>query len=314
MYKSKHIYIFTYDNTEDELCKLESRYLFDQEEQNRLVFSDVKVEPSSSAFIKSRLDVISKSEGYSALIDEIKKENISSEGFKVEYLIFDGDTTSYKSRLGKLRDIGYSIEGNPDYYNPITTYAVCCCEGVWYFGILIKNNFDWHKHNNKPCSYSNSIGVNTAKSLVNIAAQGDKAASLIDACCGVGTIMLEACFAGFSIEGCEINWKICRNARENLAHFDYSTEVFRADIKDISKRYDAAIIDLPYNLVSVATESEVFHIIESTAEITDRMVIVSTSDITDFITKVGFSISDHCSVSKRGKRKFARRIWVCERV
>lgn len=313
MLKGKHIYIFTYDNTENDLCKLESRYIFNKEEKNRLVFSDVKIEPSSSAFIKSRLDVISKSEDYSMLIEDIKKENIVSEGFKVEYLIFDGDTTGYQARLSKLRDVGYSIEGNPDYYNPTTTYALCYCEGIWYFGILIKNNFEWQNHNNKPCSYSNSIGINIAKSLVNIAAKGDQTASLIDACCGVGTIMLEACFAGFSIEGCEINWKICRNARKNLAHFDYSAEVFRSDIKDISKRYDAAIIDLPYNLVSVATESEVFHIIESSAKITDRLVIVSTSDITDFITKVGFSISDHCSVSKRGKRKFARRIWVCKK-
>lgn len=310
----KYIYLYRYDNTESELCKLESKCIFNKEEENRLLFSDIKFEPSSSAFIKKRLDVIAFSEDYTTLINDIKKENIHIEAFKVEYIVFDGDTTEYPERLKKLKDIGYSIEGNPDYHNPKTTYGLCYHEGIWCFGVLIKNKFDWYKHKKKPRSYSNSINMDIAKALVNIAAKADKEKKLIDACCGVGTIMLEACFAGNNIEGCEINWKICRDARQNLAHFNYTANVYRSDIKDITKRYDAAIIDLPYNLLSNITEHEVLHIIESTAQITNRLVIVSTSDIRGLINSIGFRISDHCSVSKRGKTSFARRVWVCERV
>ncbi len=308
----KHIYSFGYDNTESDLCKLESRYIFKKEEKNKLLLSDIKAEPSSSAFIKKRLDVISFSKDYATLINEIKKESICMEGFKVEYLVFDGDTTEYAERLKKLKDIGFSIEGNPDYYNPIITYALCYYEGIWCFGILIKNNLSWYKHKEKPCSYSNSISINIAKALINIATKTNKEKTLLDACCGVGTIMLEACFAGNDIEGCDINWKVCRGARENLSHFNYTANVYRSDIKDISKRYDAAIIDLPYNLFSCATDNDVLHILESTAAITDRLVIVSTADITNLISKTGFVIVDYCSVSKRGKTNFARKIWVCE--
>jgi len=313
MQVNKYIYAFNYENIEKELCKLESRYLFNKEEKNKLLFSDKKVEPSSSAFIKKRLDIISFSKDYSTLINEIKKENIYGVGFKVEYLVFEGDTTEYVDRLEKLRDIGYSIEGTHDYYNPTITYGLCYYEGIWYFGVLIKNNLDWHKHKQKPYSFSNSISVNIAKALVNIAAKGNKEKKLLDACCGVGTILLEACFAGNNIEGCDINSKICIAARENLAYFNYATNVYDSDIKDISKRYEAAIIDLPYNLFTSATDFEVLHIIESTAEITDRLVVVSTSDITKLISNTGFSILDYCSVSKRGKTNFARKIWICER-
>jgi len=310
---NKHLYSFIYDNAESNLCKLESRHIFNKEEKNKLLFSDIKAEPSSSAFIKNRLDIISFSEDYATLIDKVKKEDICVEGFKVEYLVFDGDTTEYAKRLEKLKDIGYSIEGNPDYYNPTITYALCCYEGIWCFGILIKNNFDWYKHKQKPRSYSNSISTNIAKALVNIAAKANKEKKLLDACCGVGTIMLEACFAGNKIEGCDINWKICNDARENLSHFNYTANIYRSDIKDISQRYDAAIIDLPYNLLSCATDNDIFHIIESTAEIADRLVIVSTSDITNLINDTGFIISDFCSVRKRGKANFTRKIWVCEK-
>jgi tRNA G10 N-methylase Trm11 len=313
MHKNNYIYSFNYDNNESDLCKLESRYIFNKEEKKKLLFSDIKVEPSSSAFIKRRLDIILFSEDYSTLINEIKKESICIEGFKVEYLVLDGDTTEYAERLQKLRDIGYSIEGDSDYYSPTITYALCYYKGNWYFGILIKNNLVWHKHKQKPCSYSNSISVSIAKALVNIAAKANKEKKLLDACCGVGTIMLEACFAGNNIEGCDINWKICKHARENLSHFNYTANVYHSDIKDISKRYEAAIIDLPYNLYSYATDSHILHIIESTAEITNRLVIVSTSDITSLISNAGLRVSDYCSVKKIGKAKFTRKIWVCEK-
>ena len=86
------------------------------------------------------------------------------------------------------------------------------------------------------------------------------------------------------------------------------------DIKDISKKYEAAIIDLPYNLFSHADDNNILQIIKSTAEITNRIVIVSTSDITNLISNTGLILSDYCSVNKRGKASFNRKIWVCEKI
>ena len=313
MHTNSYLYSFNYSNNESDLCKLESRHIFNEEEKNKLLFSDIKIAPSSSAFIKKRLDITLFSDDYPSLINEIKKGSICIEGFKVEYLVLDGDATEYPERLKKLKDIGYSIEGNPDYYSPTITYGLSYYMGVWYFGVLIKNNFDWHKHKQKPCSYSNSISINIAKALVNIAAKANKQNKLLDACCGVGTIMLEACFAGNSIDGCDINWKICNDARENLSHFNYTANVYQSDIKDISKRYEAAIIDLPYNLFSHTDDNKTLHIIESTTEISNRLVIVSTSDITNLISKAGLRIIDYCTVKKIGKANFTRKIWVCRR-
>lgn len=313
MLLDKYIYTFGYDGTESELCKLESKYIFNKVEENKALLSNLRIDPACSAFIKRRFDVILFSEDYTALINEIKKKSLSIEGFKVEYLVLDGDTTEYDERLDKLRDIGYRIEGTPDYYSPTITYALCFYQRVWYFGILIKNNFSWYKHKQKPCSNSNSIKINIAKALINIAAKANKENKLIDACCGVGTVMLEACFAGYDIEGCDINWKQCRDARVNISHFNYTAKVYRSDIKDISKKYDAAIVDLPYNLLSRATDRDILHIIMSAKEIADRLVVVSIADITSLISNAGLSIVDYCSVSKIGRKKFTRNIWVCEK-
>ena len=125
--------------------------------------------------------------------------------------------------------------------------------------------------------------------------------------------MLEGCNSGFNIEGCDINLKACENTRENLSYYNYTANVYLTDIKDHNKKYDAAIIDLPYNLYAYSNDTIISNIIESTAKLSARIVIVSISDIETIIKKSGLKISDFCTVEKRGKIKFTRNIWVCEK-
>lgn len=308
-----YIYSFNYNSHHSGLCKLESRQIFDKEEKNKFLFSNIKVDPSISPFIKKRFEIISSSENYSVLLENIKKENIHHDGFKAEYLVLDGDSTAYDERLNKLRDIGYIIGGQPDYHKPSMTYSICNYENAWYFGVLIKHNNDWHKHKKKPCSFSNSISINIAKALVGIASKGNKSNQMLDACCGVGTVMLEACISGFKIEGCDINFKAYKNTIENLSYYNYTANVYCSDIKDHNKKYDTAIIDLPYNIYAYSNDTILSNIIESTAKLSPRIVIVSISDIEPLIKKSGLKVTDFCTVEKRGKIKFTRNIWVCEK-
>ncbi len=313
MTKYNHLYSFNYDYHHSDLCKLESRQLFDVAEKDKLLFSNIKVDPSSSPFIKKRVDIISSSENYSELIKKIKKENIRIDGFKIEYLTLDGDTIEYTDKLKKLRDVGFCIESPPDYYNPSITFAICFYENVWYFGELINQTTDWLKHKSKPYSYSNSISINIAKTLVNIASKGDKSNKILDACCGAGTVILEGCISGFDIEGCDNNEKVYQHTLDNLSYYNYKANVYHTDIKDHNKKYDSAIIDLPYNHYSKTNDNLLSIIIESTAKLSPRIVIVSIEDIEPIIKKSGLKIADFCSVEKRGKLKFARNIWVCEK-
>jgi tRNA (guanine10-N2)-dimethyltransferase len=308
-----YIYTFNYDYHHSELCKLESRQIFEKEEKSKLLFSDVKVDPSISSFIKNRVEIISSSESYSELLRYIKELNIQIEGFKVEYLVLNGDIAEKSEKREKLKDIGICIEGEPDFDNPLVIYSIAKYEHIWYFGNLIKQNTDWLKHNNKPCTFSNSICMKIAKTLVSMASKGNKTNHLLDACCGVGTVMLEGCFSGFDIEGCDINLKTSKHAMKNLEYYNYTAKVLHSDVKDLDKKYDAAIIDLPYNLYSYSNDAITLNIIESTAKLTTRLVVVSISNIEDIIKKSGYNIIDFCTVEKRGKSKFTRKIWVCEK-
>ena len=309
----RYIYSFKYDRHYSDLCKLESRQLLGGEEKNRVLFSDLQIDPSLSPFMRCQLEIITSSSNYSELLDIIENKNIYSPGFKAEYLVLDGDEITYPDRLQKSRDIGYHIGGKPDFKKPSILYSLCHHEGIWYFATLTRHDKDWHKHRKKPCTFSNSIGINIAKSLVALASKGNTSSQLLDACCGVGTVMLEACISRFQIDGNDINWKAYRHARENLAHFKYTNEVSCSDIKDLEKTYDGVIIDLPYNMYSLSTDDIALSIIESAAKLASRVVIVSVADIESMINSSGLKVIDFCTVEKRGHSTFTRRIWVCER-
>ena len=315
MAKNQHsfIYTFNYDYHHEGLCKMESRQIFGTEVNNKFLFSSIKIDPSISPFIKNRLDIVSSSADYSEFLKLIKQEKIELNGFMVDYLKLEGDSLKRTQRREKVKDVGYCIEGGPDFDNPSITYAICNFEGIWYFGVLTKENVDWHKHRQKPHSFSNSIGMIIAKTLVTLASKGDKTSKLLDACCGVGTVILEACISGFQIEGCDLNLKAYEKTIKNLDYYKYPAKVYHSDVQDINTTYDAAIIDLPYNLYSHTNDKHVLNIITSTARLTPRLVIVSISDIEDLIIHSGLKITDFCTVEKRGKSQFIRKIWVCEK-
>lgn len=307
----QYLYSYKYDYHHSDLCNLESRQLFGKEVKKKVLLSNNKIDPTISPFMRDRLEIILYSNDYSDLLIQIENHSIHQERFFVEFVILESDTTGFEERRKKAKDIGYRIEGEPDYDNPLITYAICQFGETWYMGILKKHDAEWQKHKQKPCSFSNSINMDIAKALVSLASKGNKSKRLLDACCGVGTVMLEACFSGLDIEGCDINWKATKHARENLKHFGYEAKVFRSDVKDLDQKYDAAIIDLPYNLYSYSNDSIAKNIIVSASKLADRIIIVSISDISQIIQESGLTIQDFCTVEKRGKSKFTRNIWVC---
>lgn len=307
------LYNFKHDVHHSELCKLECRQLFDKEYTDKILFSKFKINPSTSPFIKNRLQIVVQHEKYAVLLEKIIDLNLSSQGFKVEYLVLHGDGAEREEKRARLKDIGYRIDAIPNFEKPSIIYGICRFKDIWYFGVLTHHEISWHKHNKKPHSFSSSIDIKIGKSLLNMVTKGSQSKTILDACCGVGTILLEGCISGFKIEGVDINPKTCAHARLNLKHYDYQTKIYCLDIKDLEKKYDAAIIDLPYNLYSYSNDYITKKILQSVSKISQKIAIVSTSNISNIIKQSELSIVDYCVVEKRGKSKFERKIWVCKR-
>nr|WP_302646705.1 DNA methyltransferase [uncultured Clostridium sp.] len=312
MYKNingSFIYFINYQDNERELCKMEMRCLFNREINEKYFFSDIDINASKSPFIKSKIKIIYSDEFLDRMVRKIKEDNLSYDDFKVSYVKSEQGDVQYEDRLEATRKIGFVVNGYPDMHKPRNPLAVTKINGLWIFGEYERNDFKWQKHNDKPYSYSNALGLRMARALVNIAMKDNEEGTLIDPCCGVGTVVIEALDLGIKVKGCEISKQIAYNARENVEFLGYLRDTIVCyDMHKIKDKYDSAIIDIPYGLFSPVTLEEQKAIIHTARNICEKMVIVTFEDMEKFIVEAGFSVIDKCVVPKGN---FKRHILVC---
>lgn len=308
----QYIYSLNYQFNERDLCALEMKYLFNSNFHEKIVFSNKKIEPSLSPFIKKRLEVIYKVKSFNEIIEHLEKSPILINDFKVKYLKLSDNDTHFKNRRSICKEVGLRFKGMPCFTDPKTTYGISFYEENWYFGEMVENNGSWIKHKEKPCSYSSSLPVRVAKVIINLASDGDVTKRLVDPCCGVGTVLLEGFLGGYNIKGWEINNKVSENAKENLSYYNYDVEVTCGDIKDINEFFDASIVDLPYGMVCKKSEESQLNIIENAKRISKRVILISSVDICKTICDINLKVIDYCAVANDRKGGFSRHIWVCE--
>lgn len=307
-----YLYNVNYQDYEEALYRMELRSMFEQDYENKTFQSKVKLNPSISPFIKSRLDILLEETSFDELLVQLEKEKIDTEGFKVIYMVYSEDDPFLSARKDYCKRVGLVFEGYPNLKSPTVIYGIAHYEGKWIFGEVNVSDNSWRNHNSRPFTYSSSLGIHLAKALVNIGSEGDFTKSIIDPCCGVGTILLEAAFAGYNIVGRELVSKVAKGAQKNLLHFNYDVDVAIGDINDVTDEYDVSIIDLPYGIFSRIDETTQLDIIQNAKRISNRIILVSTDDLTEVIKKMGLTLLDSCNVKKSKGHRFSRYVWVCE--
>lgn len=305
----EYLYIINYPSFEEELCRMEMKHIFGIIPKRKYFFSNNYIAPSRSPFIKQCLSVIYSGDSVEEIVRKIKENNLSYENFKVCYIKIGQEDVNYAEQLAILRDIGFVINGFADIHNPEVLLGISKVEDKWIFGVYEKNDYLWHAHDKKPYSYSNGLGLRMAKAIVNIAVGNELNRTVIDPCCGVGTVVIEGLDLGVEIKGYEINPSIGQNAKENLGFFGYKDVITIGDMHSIKDSYDVAIVDIPYGLFSPTTVEEQRNIIETSRRIAKKMIIITFEDMDNHINAAGFHILDKCSVSKGSFRRY---IIVCE--
>lgn len=307
-----YLYNVKHRQYEDELCSLEVKALFGFALKEKVFFSNKLVNPSISPYIKNRLQIIYNFPQLADIVEQIKEDVIMADDFFVKYVSLTKDDCYLNERKNISKKVGYVITGFPSFSNPKIIFGVTHFNNEWYFGVLEENNPKWREHNKKPYTYSSSIDMNVAKAIINIGTNGDYRKTVVDPCCGIGTVLLEGHFAGYDICGWEINEKVAESARANLTHFHYKANVTTGDIQDIEDRYDVSIVDLPYGNFSLTTKENQIKIIHHAKRISKRVILVSSEDMVQELANVSLKILDHCCLNKRSNKQFVRHVWVCE--
>lgn len=302
--QSKVAHYYTYASHEDEadLCRLELSVLFGRKPQAGIIAQSEELPPidvGRSPFLKRRIDVEWAAATLEGLGEQLNGYDLAGRTFKVLYT--DGDEgCSYEEKRAYERQVGGYFVGTADMRKPDLRLGLARYEGEWLLGPCEDNSAIWLTHQAKPQNYSTALPTRAARAIVNIAAgpypEGIK---LVDPCCGMGTVLVEALSMNIDAEGIEINPLAARGARLNLEHFGYSGRlVAKDDMRQWTLHYDAAILDMPYNLCSVLPSSEQTEMLEALRRLADRAVVVTTEDIGNHLEKAGFRIADTAKLSK----------------
>lgn len=310
--ESTYIYIYSWQPEEHALCQLEQRSFFGFDTQENILQSSSAVEPSRSPFIKGRLQVVMEAEDFQHVLQYAQTVTVPTSYKVVSLNTMDLANTQKipkQERQQIERSIGMKINGEPSLEQPHIVYGILLYNGRWYFGYYVQGEAVWLSHQQKPQTYSTSLNTRVARAIVNIAVPSLEGVSMIDPCCGIGTVLVEALSMGIPIEGWDINPFACVGARKNIAYFGYEGTVTLGSITDIEGYYDAAIVDMPYNIFTHITEENRISIIRAARQIARRVVFVTTEPMDKHLQREGFRMKDGCIVKKRS---FVRQVIVCE--
>lgn len=307
-------FIYTYVRQMDEhdLCRLEMRAFFGGDSETNVIKSRKKIDPSRSPFMKERLEVLFSGNDMEEIIEQAS-EFVSYKTFKVTCLNSIALDSTAKLRQPERRsierEIGEVIQGEADLFEPEVNFGIVLLEGIWHFGIVQESEPIWRYHMQKPHMYSTALSTRVARAVANIGVPHPEGIRAIDPCCGIGTVLVEARSMGIDMVGRDINPLVCLGSRKNLAHFGLEGEVEKGPISEVTDTYDAAVIDMPYNLFTHITAEGQLDILKSARRITSRLVVVTIEPMDDMILEAGFTIIDRC-VAKKGI--FERQVVVCE--
>ncbi|TVY10338.1 RNA methyltransferase [Paenibacillus cremeus] len=301
-------YVYTYACHEDELplCLLELRTLFGADPQVGYLESAINVEVSRSPFMKQQMEVWLEADSLQALSERMVEVELDGATFKVVYM--ETEPAEYELQRQVERALGARIRGQAEMRRPERVFGVATIGERYVFGPCRSSEAVWLAHKAKPQNYSTALSTRVARAIANIAVPRPQGIKAIDPCCGIGTVLIEALSMGIEIVGFDLNPLAVRGARANLAHFGMPEVVAIRDMRELTGRYDAAVLDMPYNLCSVISTEEQLSLLQSLRRLADRAVIVTTETIDLLVGQAGFTIQDRCVVRKGA---FARQVLLC---
>lgn len=306
------LYIFNYPPYEKELCELEHQCLFHQKMETKYLITKKDIDFYRSVFIRSRVTIWKRDQCFDNLVTYLNENVLTYYDFKVVYLKNEITHVSYKESIEKCKKIALPINGSVNMQEPKVMIVITKINDEWILG-LQEINDRWNHHENKPYTYSSSLSLRLARTLVNIGIENDLSLNVVDPCCGIGTVVLEALSMGVKVKGYDISRDVSYQARLNLEHFDYDPLVIeKKDMHNINEYFDVCILDIPYGLYSKCTYEQQVELLRSATKFTKKLVLVSTKIMDDVLEKMNFRLMYQCKVGKNESFDMIRYVSVYE--
>lgn len=307
----KYLYIYNYEPREQALCEMEFKRIFHIDMTSKYFLTNQYFDYRRSVYIRGRLDIIASSCDINEVIQIIEEQHLYYLDFKVIYLKNEITHVHYQTAMEYCKKLAFPIDGSVNMQKPQTVFALTKLQEQWYFGIYHDESV-WNLRSHKPHSYSHSLNIRDARTAVNIAIANDLSLKVVDPCCGVGTVVLEALSMGIDIEGYDINRYVSYQARLNLEYFGYDPlKIQKKDMLKIEKTYDVAIMDIPYGVYSPFTYQQQQELLQKSYFLAHQLVLISHIDMNKELERIGYEIIDQASIMKGN---FKRYVTFCRKV
>ena len=260
-----------------------------------------------AAYVQKGLGVIARADCLDGLVAEVARVSFDADAFRIDVRDpADRLELSTQAVATRLADV---IPFGPNLKKPRHRFVVIVAANELLFGeVVAETDASYRRHDAKPWTTSSSLDGRFARALVNLVPD---AKSILDPCCGAGSIVLEAASLGLDAYG--VDWKpaMAGMTRENLAHFGYDADVVQADSRTHQQNVDAVVTDLPYGHAIDADERTIRAILERCVDNAAVGVVVAPADFTIWLEAAGYVDVDVCTVNKRAG--FTRWIHIARR-
>ncbi|MCD6302390.1 MAG: methyltransferase domain-containing protein [Anaerolineae bacterium] len=258
-----------------------------------------------AAYIRAGLHLLAYGATLDQLVSAVAQADFVADEFRIEcWRLSTRARVPHWEGIVALADV---IPFYPNLDHPQHRFVLLIRDkGLWFGEIVAECGHTYKRHDAKPCRTSASLPTRLSRALVNLVAP--PARSLLDPCCGTGSILLEARSLGLQAYGADWNQRMVEMARENLAYFGYEAKVERADARTYTRTADALVTDLPYGRFSVTDETVIRGILERGRALAPTAVYVFEHNITDCVAAAGYAEIAVYPVLKRAG--FARYVHV----
>lgn len=307
---NRYLYMFNYRPEHAELAFLEMNRLFNEPIASKWFISKQVIDVEQSVFFNVRMDIICEAFSFQELYEQVEQLTQSFNKYKIMYHKSQLNDLSYEERLDIMYELSIRLQGTGVIRDFDQLLGVIKINDTLYFGILHRQEHLWKTRQQKPHSYSNALPVYLARTVLNIAVGQSKHLKLVDPCCGIGTLVIEGCNLGLSIEGYELSYKVAKNAKLNMVHYGYDKAlIHHQDMLTIQDVYDIALLDIPYNLFSPFSKDQQMQLLIQCQKISKQLVLFSSEDMNKALIELGYSIEAQVQVSKG---YFKRMITICK--
>ena len=273
-----------------------------------IAISEECIDVRRGAYLKSCSELLFEAASVAELCGHIRSVSLHADEFRVSVVKKPRNLNVNSMELA--HDIGAVIDGRANLSQPHVTFlAVITTEQIWFGRLLSESDNMWLAHDQRPHVTSSSLPSRLARVLVNLVARpGD---SLLDPCCGTGTIVMSAAHSGIRAVGYDNNLRMVGATTKNLQHFGLTADVALGDARHVHGQFNAVATDLPYGINLAKDNFQDVEILANLRTCAPKAGFIDLRDLTKPLNDLGYQIETVLPVPKLS---IVRRIFIASAI